>query len=275
MNARPTGPLHVDPACVELRGLALGLRRAWRLRLSEQQAGGFAEQVRGAGHAVALSADRYGEVPGGFLGRADDGVRLAVVAVDPATAHACLADEERSAGRAHDSAEDVVRTLQVHRRLGRAYGYPSCCVEAFCDGHVEHMLGLAPGLSHNALLIARAAARTAAFDLLLAALGDRLGARSPSPLRHLPCRFDCAASVRLAGALLADLRTSNPPLHRRYVALEAARFRVEVGGEVARIDGGSSTPGDGAPATSAGATGTAVDRPASRFPLLLSFTTGR
>ena len=131
-------------------------------------------------------------------------------------------------------------TLETHRRLGFAYGYPACCVDAFCDAHVETVLRRhvwRSALGHdtntavvsddghepedpvdwgdNGLAIARAAARTDHFDPRLAAIPGALGASAASTLRHLPCRFDCTASRDLAEALLADLALTDGRRHRR------------------------------------------------------------
>lgn len=226
----------VDTACVEARGLVLGLRRAWRLRLPSASLKPWRRAWRGHGLHLTMSQQRFEVVQGGVLrvvdrGLGERGVHLVVISSDPEFARACLAEELRNVARgAATDRGQLQATLESHRRLGAAYGYPACCVEAFCDAHVEtvirrHRRRLKAGdgggdtasvvQGDNGLAIARAAARSASFDPLLAAIPGALGVSAASTLRHLPCRFDCAASRRLADALLQDMATADSQRYRR------------------------------------------------------------
>ena len=253
--------LQRDAACVELRGLVIGVRRAWRLRVAASgidDFGAFVTQQRLSW--VASDAD-YADIAGGLLRPADDGLRLLVVAVDADTAHACIADEVGNAARRHTRPRDVQDTLAAHRRLGAAYGYPDCCVAAFCDAHLDQLLAPHDTVSANAHHILRSADRSERYLRLLAALPQWHGQETASPLRHLPCRFDCAASLALAESLLRDLRSANPTLFRAYGRTDPLRLRVAADGEVARV----TTPIVSAPPTPA------LGAMNARFPVTLVF----
>ena len=55
----------------------------------------------------------------------------------------------------------------------------------------------------------RAVLRTRTFHAELYAMPGLLGEEAVTPLRHMPCRFDCPASLALARSLIADLQTHN------------------------------------------------------------------
>lgn len=79
------------------------------------------------------------------------------------------------------------------RALGRHLGYPGCCIEAF--------IAAGPGATTSDLLRA-ARQRSRAFHWEL----NVLDPVSPfTLLPHLPCRFDCEASLALAGRVAAAL----------------------------------------------------------------------
>lgn len=215
----PAPPLAIDLNAVEARGLALGLRRAWRLRLPAAHLGPWQQAFAAAGHHLAVSEQRFALTQGGSLAASDrpDAVHLVVIALAKAVAEACLADELANAARIEgDDPARLARTVAAHRRLGRAYGYPSCCVDAFVDGWMAAIAGSSPALAENALLILRAHRRSQAWHPLLRAFGGALGEQTSSPLRHLPCRFDCPDSLALARQLLADLRVRAPAQAQRY-----------------------------------------------------------
>ena len=240
-RTRPPQAPAVDSACVEARGLALGLRRAWRLRLPSSALKLWRRTWRTHGLHLTTSQHRFEVEQGGVLrpiasGLGDTGVHLVVLAPDLDFARACLAEELRNVARGAAADRDQLRaTLETHRRLGGAYGYPDCCVAAFCDAHVETVLrrhrwrlsepdARETGAQDtrdpihrgdNGLAIARAAGRSARYDPLLAAIPGALGVSAETTLRHLPCRFDCPASRRLADALLRDLATADSQRHRR------------------------------------------------------------
>ncbi len=256
-----------DLSCVEARGLALGLRMAWRLRLPADQIDTWRVAFSGGDTAMSVSPAGYATVQGGVLRRSRESgaVHLVVIAVDEATARACLDDEIANADR--DEGDDPAAwaaTIAAHRRAGRVYGYPDCCVAAFCDGWLEAMSTRQRVVSDNALLILRAHLRSQAWHPLLRAFGAGLGEETASPLRHLPCRFDCSPSLALAQAIVADLRLISPAQAGRYERAAVHPIRLDADG--------SLTPWHGAlePSMAPSSTGPTMDV-ASLFPVTLPF----
>ena len=204
---------NVDRACAEARGLALGLRRAWRLFVPQSDVPAYREAFVPLGWHVESAAAVEAGV-GGTIRADGAGDRvLLVVAVAEEDAKACLRDELANLQRM--PARHLVETrahwqaiADAHRRLGAHYGYPPCCVEAFLDAHAEIIEQIRE--TDNAIAVLRAALRTRRFDARLTSLPGLLGEEARTPLRHLPCRFDCPASQQLAEALLTDLAQSNP-----------------------------------------------------------------
>lgn len=204
------GKLQFDPQCAEVRGLRLGVRRAWRLRLKRGDIADFCQAARDDGWEVNTSDLPVAVQVGGHMAvcepHAAGASWLAVVAVDRADVLACLQDEwALITAPVCETEQQAAEMLARHRRLGDAYGFPPCCVEAFCDAFVE-TLAEHPDSDNragrdNALTLARATLRSAHFDSRLATLAGILGESNPTPLRHLPCRFDCAASIALATQL--------------------------------------------------------------------------
>ncbi len=209
----PRAAAHVDLDCVEGRGLALGLRRAWRLFLPLSEMSEFRRAFAARGwHVVAAATVDAGT--GGVIRAAEDGDRvLTVVAVTAEDAATCLLEESTNLQRPQPHVLEDQRSrwqdiAESHRKLGALYGYPSCCVEAFVDAHaeiVEHARG-----ADNAIAILRAALRTQYFDARLTSVPGLLGEEAQTPLRHVPCRFDCPQSTALVETLLADLAVHNP-----------------------------------------------------------------
>lgn len=184
------------------------------------------------GWNLAVSTKRYAEVQGGVLQAAKDGVFLAIVSGQPAIARECLKLEEQNTDRAGQVRADLLtETLGTHRLLGATYGYPDCCVDAFCDAHAEAVTAPS-GLSDNAWILLRATARTRTFHPHLRAFGGGRYEGTLSPLRHLPCRFDCGPSIELAATLLRDLERSNPPLYAKYKNAPVVDVQVAADGTV-------------------------------------------
>lgn len=102
----------------------------------------------------------------------------------------------------------------VERKLGRALGYPACCIDEFLK--IRNLP--ADVIRFHAL------ARTA--PTAPAALNDV--DETQSVISHLTCRYDCVPSQRYAEALLVELgRVSRPAREVRQRALQGlvARFR--------------------------------------------------
>lgn len=209
----PRQQVSYDRAAVELRGLRMGLRDAWRLRVAPAEREAFVQEARGDGWYVAWSPQTYLAHAGGRLqpqkagdlaAASGEGAHLLVVARSQELAAACVADElallavEEPAAE-QDSISAVAAMAEAHRRLGRAYGFPPCCVEAFCDAFAEVVYTRRVG--DNAVAVLRAAQRSQRFDRRCFTLIAGLGQANHQPLRHLPCRFDCTASIELANRL--------------------------------------------------------------------------
>jgi hypothetical protein len=138
-------------------------------------------------------------------GSGADATVLVAIANDDQPARRCLDLELANLRRPPpvtqaDRHHAIAETTAAHRELGLLYGYPACCVEAFCDAHVEAM-GAGARTGDNALPILRAWLRSRHFDARLDTIAGALGRHYASPLRHLPCRFDCPASIALAERL--------------------------------------------------------------------------
>ncbi len=204
MNPQPS----IDAA--EVRGLRLGLRRVGRLRIPLAWQPAWRSFAEREGLALRISEADVSDGEGGVglhvAPRA--GLRLALVALaglqgEAAIAAALALELDDLRPRRVDSLDAAALDgiAERHRQLGALYGYPACCVEAFIDAHRETLTFVAPRVGDNYVAIARAAARSLRFDARLDTLdGSALQAQA-SPLRHLPCRFDCAASLELASAL--------------------------------------------------------------------------
>jgi len=266
LTTAPTN-LAIDHSCVEARGLALGMRTAWRLRLPAEQVPAWRSAYQERDLHVAASNSAYATTEGGVLQRSAGAaaVHLVVIATSEQIARQCLRDEVDNADR--DEGDDPnawAATVDTHRRLGRAYGYPDCCVTAFCDGWLEAIARRDRVVSDNAVLILRAHLRSKAWHPLLRAFGAGLGDETDSPLRHLPCRFDCPKSLALAEALVADLTTSNPRQAERYAAAVVRPIVVAADGTVAQLGDGGTAPVQVEPTTPVAGLG-------ARFPLVLPF----
>ena len=192
-----TGPLEgLDGAWVQHD---LGLRRAVRAIDDGATWAGVPTGLASATVDVPLV-----DAPGGHLRPEPASRRRIVYAGRDAGAVAALADLE---GRllANEVGPD-----EVHARLGEAFGYPSCCVQAFTtDNHAYEGVD-EPGWGVNPVHVDRIADRSAAFDPLLNPF-----LRAPRALRlieHLPCRFDCAASRDLARATAREVLRRAPVL---------------------------------------------------------------
>ncbi|MBK9030479.1 MAG: hypothetical protein IPL61_03925 [Myxococcales bacterium] len=133
-----------------------------------------------------------------------DGRRVLLGALDPGAITADLTAAELAVRRGHD--------LGAARTLGRALGYPSCCIEAFLDtgGHDDHAL----------------IARLAAGPMPPPASPLTVWLNQPLALvSHVPCTLACAPTRALAAALLADLDRAVPGFADGWRAL-AARVHV-------------------------------------------------
>lgn len=195
---------------IEMRGLRMGLRDAWRLRLSSADLPAFAAAARRDGWQVAWTEHSFAGHAGGRLTQVAplgaESAHLVVVARSEALAERCVADELALLRPGDQRSPPAVSAMiAAHERLGAAYGFPSCCVQAFCDAFGEVVY--TDRIGDNAVAVLRAALRSKRFDPRCFTLVAGLGQPSASPLRHLPCRFDCPASLALA----SQLQPERPP----------------------------------------------------------------
>lgn len=235
--------LRWDENCVELRGIVLGLRRAWRLSVPAQDVPLLRERLQALGLQVAISTDNLALSIGGHAAMASaeqSGTALFVVAKDADLAKQCLAAELSNIGRkapqTRQEHRDYTRqTLEVHRFLGAAYGYPRCCVESFCDAHAEivHL----PRQGDNAIALLRSWYRSQSFDSRLDTLTAGLGDLTWSPLRHLPCRFDCKPSIELAEKLNLDRQVCSPEWFAKWQARVPEAVVAFADGSLLRVTG--------------------------------------
>ncbi|MBM4344087.1 MAG: hypothetical protein FJ100_12030 [Deltaproteobacteria bacterium] len=230
MAGSPAGaPITFDPQAAEVRGLRLGTREAWRLRVRPSELDPFRRAVCHDGlHLAVTDRPWTAHVGGQIVPHPQPSGQVALVAVvagDPAAAQQCL-DWESELHRLDGSGgawAATARMVALHRCLGAAYGYPACCVEAFCDAFVEVVTTDRSG--DNPVAIARAAWRSRTFDPLLDTLTVALGERNATPLRHLPCRFDCPSSLGLADRLLTG-RRAHGPVPRTVIVLAGGEMLV-------------------------------------------------
>ena len=246
LNSAPI--LRFSAQAAEVRALAAGLRQAWRLRLRTAEVEPFRQACRGHGLQVAVTAGGWSTRVAGALQPASAGpnsAHLAVVAREVSTAQHCLDDELalHELNTRSQVAVQLTKMVQAHRRLGAAYGYPACCVEAFCDAFCEVVATARAG--DNPLAIARAAQRSVDFDPLLQTLTTELGEQNASPLRHLPCRFDCGASQKLALALVDPLSVTAQP-HHKIVVFPDGELLLSTAPCAAHANGDWQLAGDGA-----------------------------
>jgi hypothetical protein len=102
------------------------------------------------------------------------------------------ADLERAFARA-ESGSNPMGADVFGRGIGRLLGYPDCCIDAF--------VAAGPDTSTDSL-VREAHGRSTAFAWEL----NQIDPRTPFPLvAHVPCRFDCPASLALARQVLCIL----------------------------------------------------------------------
>jgi hypothetical protein len=180
--------------------LRLGLRQAFRLVVPASHLPQAQATLRHSGHAVLASprlvqdadGNLYPPRPGDAAG---DHVILYVGAVR-ATLVAVAGAEARILARGRGAPDPA-----DHWLLGRAFGYPECCIQAFVEDLLQRGRE-AQSQADHARLVERARARTVHPDPLLTRSGDRDAAL----ISHVPCRFDCPASVELARRIAAARR---------------------------------------------------------------------
>jgi hypothetical protein len=90
-------------------------------------------------------------------------------------------------------------------RLGRAFGYPACCVRSF--------------MAHNDWPRQNTIAETAKASAHLSWKANCLAKNSPWMLIfHMPCAFDCAGTLAYSSALIEEIRRYDPGVMARIEA---------------------------------------------------------
>ncbi len=186
---------------LEEMALRLGLRRVWRSELPAAEA-----EVLGAhpppglvvlaGAHVTLDPEATLQV-----GLPDANAQILYLARELADAEAArVADEAAS-----NPDPDVVTA--AHRELGALLGYPDCCVTAFLEARTERQAAGVNSPAEHAYAVVRAGRASARLD-------RRLNFGSPIDdaclVRHVPCAFDCAASLAHVQELELELARIAP-----------------------------------------------------------------
>lgn len=142
------------------------------------------------------------------------------------------ADLERRFSKAEASGAPM-GTDTFSRAMGRLLGYPECCVEAFVKA--------GPGTATDDLIRA-AHRRSERFHWVL----NHLDARSTFPLvAHVPCRYDCEASVAQARGVLGMLDSLYPFLGETARRVLARPVLHAGGARIVAFDGDVDPDGSG------------------------------
>lgn len=100
-------------------------------------------------------------------------------------------------------------TLECHRSLGRALGFPDCCVEAYLVRLARGVTTTRDGRSAHEDFVAVEDALTRT-EKALGRLNPLLFERRVRFISHYPCRYDCPPSAAYAGRLHALLAARLP-----------------------------------------------------------------
>jgi hypothetical protein len=181
----------------------------------------------GAGQEVVESAHRLG-----LHARRAEARRYSGSAADLAHLHRTAATALVLVGR---TAADLAALVQAEEQgagqveVGALLGYPRCCVEAFVAQQEQPK----PVIRFAAL---RRTGPTASH--LLNDLDEKAGLVS-----HLVCRYDCAPSIHLAGAVLEELAREAPDDAAAFAAaLRGLMVAFHDGGALRLVPGADSVP---------------------------------
>ena len=208
----------VWPFDAELAGLLLG-RRTLLLREGMTAARADADAAWLASHGVATRiVDAQESLDSKAIGASHERVDSKRIygAVDPRVLEVA-AERHADACREHEGWADAARWM------GRALGYPACCVESFVrarkrDDATMFLEGIPP-LGH-----APASPLTVWLDGALALVS------------HAPCSLGCAASIDLARAVLDAIEGRSPGFSMRWRALAARVHALTEDGRAFAID---------------------------------------
>ncbi len=186
---------------LEEMAVRLGLRRVWRAELPLAEA-----EVLGAhpppglivlpGAQITLDPETTlaFDAPGATM-------QILYLARDRADAEAARAADMAAATR------DPEQLVTAHRELGQLLGYPECCVTAFLAAQTARTAADAADVTEHAFAVLQAGRGSQLFD-------RRLNFGSPIDdacfVRHVPCSFDCAASLAQVAELEAEMTRIAP-----------------------------------------------------------------
>ncbi len=206
---------------MEWLAFASGLKPAIR-RTTEP---GRAEEVerRLARGAVVLRARQLASIEGRE--------QVVLYAARTGALAAALRDAESAILPGHVTAEDIPA---AHRALGRALGFPACCVEAFCSRisrGVDRLTAGGQGGFSEDYVAARDAwvrAADARVNPMLMSCGAQL-------VSFYPCRLDCRAAVTQAEALRSLLHEKDPGAARSLMSTLARAMILSSDGARAQV----------------------------------------
>ena len=195
-EAKRASPATILPGLdLPLEWLAVrsGLKPTCRNVVRSADADGLVEEARACGlHARITPADTF---IAGFCSRTvTEGTTTLIHVARTEEAASAVAAAERAMVEAYGRGEWV--TPELTRVLGAALGYPPCCIETF----IAIQNRSAAEIRFDAVL--RTPARASAL------LNNIVEGRAL--VSHYVCRYDCAASIQYAGALLQELRRAAP-----------------------------------------------------------------
>jgi hypothetical protein len=231
----------------EAVALTLGLRRALRMVTPRAAVDHTTLGARAAGFVTRVDEDVELDADGNvFPPRPGGPIDPGRSALTPgAVLVAARSDEDAERVASLDAAIRArvrpTRLLELHRELGALLGYPACCVDAFVDDLAARSDERQSQPDHLGLLRA-AAGRSARLDWRL---NPGLVDRDASLVSHVPCRFDCPASLALAERVLTELRSRAPE--------RAARMEARLRSVVVLAEDGSALVTRGALDDDAGA----------------------
>ncbi len=110
--------------------------------------------------------------------------------------------------------------VAAHRAVGRALGFPACCVEAFCTRLSRGVDALGP---HRGLSEDYVAAREAWVPRPDARLNPLLMRARVQVVSFYACRYDCPAALAHAGAVLAAVAARHGEGTSRAIVAALAR----------------------------------------------------